>query len=95
MRSTAPGRLRGIPSLTCYVHVPKPFGVTMRYTLRRVYLNTGGYEYGRNGRYFGVGAPLYAYDADDGSKGGYVRAYDRKDAKETVADRHAGATFYR
>jgi hypothetical protein len=68
----------------------------MRYTLRRVYLNNGGYEYGKHGRYFGNGGPpLYEYDADDGSKGGYVRAYSREDAKAEVIERHPGATFYR
>ena len=67
----------------------------MRFTLRRVYLNTGGYTFGRVGRYFGYGAPLYQYDANDGSNGGYLRAYSRADARAIVADRHSGATFYR
>lgn len=67
----------------------------MRYTLRRVYLNAGGYTFGRNGCYFGRGPARYCYDADDGSNGGYLRAYCRAEARAIVADRHAGATFYR
>jgi len=67
----------------------------MRFTLRSVRLNTGGYTFGRYGRYFGNGAPLYQYDADDGSTGGYLRAYCRADARAIVADRNPGATFYR
>jgi hypothetical protein len=68
----------------------------MRFTLRRVYLNTGGYTFGRVGRYFGTGAPLYRYDANDGSTSdGYLRAYSRADARAIVADWHVGATFYR
>jgi hypothetical protein len=66
-----------------------------RFTLRRVYLNKGGYEYGRVGRYFGIGAPLYRYASDDGDTDGYLRAGSRSEARAIVADRHAGAVFYR
>jgi hypothetical protein len=69
--------------------------VPVRFTLRRVYLNTGGYTFGRFGRYFGHGPALYCYDADDGSAGGYLRAGTRFEARAIVADRHAGAVFYR
>jgi hypothetical protein len=67
----------------------------VRFTLRRVYLNVGGYEYGRAGRYFGIGAPLYLYVSDDGDTYGYLRAYSRSEARAIVTARHAGATFYR
>ena len=67
----------------------------MRFTLRRVYLNVGGYTFGRFARYFGNGAPLYRYASDDGDTVGYLRAYCRADARAIVVDRHAGATFYR
>ena len=67
----------------------------MRFTLRRVYLNTGGYTFGRVGRYFGTGAPLYRYASEDGDTDGYLRAYSRADARAIVADRNPGATFYR
>lgn len=52
-------------------------------TLRRVSLDRGGYTKG--GRYFGVGAPLFEYEADGGPGGvffdGYVRGADRESAK--------------
>jgi hypothetical protein len=67
----------------------------MRFTLRRVYLNTGGYEYGRVGRYFGIGAPLYRYTSDDGDTVGYLRAHYRSNARAIVLGRNPGATFYR
>lgn len=72
-----------------------PMPMPMRYTLRRVYLNTGGYTFGRFERYFGTGAPLYRYASDDGDTDGYLRAGSRADARAIVADRHVGATFYR
>ena len=67
----------------------------MCFTLRRVYLNTGGYTFGRFGRYFGTGAPLYCYASDDGDTVGYLRAGSRSEARAIVVDRHSGATFYR
>jgi hypothetical protein len=65
-------------------------------TLRRVYLNNGGYEYGKYGRYFGNDAPLYAYDytAPDHDFGGHVRASSRNAAKEDVRERHPEAVFF-
>jgi len=67
----------------------------IRFTLRRVYLNTGGYTFGRYGRYFGNGAPLYCYASDNGDTDGYLRAYCRADARAIVTARNPGATFYR
>lgn len=54
----------------------------MRFYLRRVYLNQGGYD--RHGVYFGRGGKLYEYWNDDAY--GHVRAYDRADAKIAVAN---------
>jgi hypothetical protein len=67
----------------------------VRFTLRRVYLTAGGYTFGRYGRYFGIGAPLYRFASYDGETDGYLRAYSRDDARAIVTARHAGATFYR
>lgn len=47
--------------------------------LERVPLNQGGYD--RRGRYWGVGAPLYRYYDTSGALDGYVRAYNREEAK--------------
>lgn len=53
------------------------------FTLTREHLDSGGYS--RNsGQYFGVGAPLYAFENDDYSKHGHVRAYDRAQAKAKI-----------
>ena len=46
-----------------------------RLTLRRVYLNQGGYD--PNGTYFGHGDPLYWYASEDGEIDGVVRATGR------------------
>jgi len=72
-----------------------PMPMPMRFTLRLVRLNKGGYTFGRAGRYFGNGAPLYCYASDNGDTDGYLRAYCRADARAIVADRNPGATFYR
>lgn len=68
----------------------------MRFTLRKVRINNGGYD--DSGRYWGVGKPLYSYDPDDFTNeydGGHVRAYDREDAKTQVKAKYPSATFYR
>ncbi len=53
-------------------------------TVRREYLNAGGYTYGRWGTYFGHGAPLYRADCDDWDRSFYVRASSRAEAVEKV-----------
>lgn len=72
----------------------------MKFTLRRVHLNGGGYT--DRGQYFGTGAPLYWYQNDTGDEdvSDYIRAYDRDDAKTIIRAkvrlRHqVEATFYR
>ena len=42
-----------------------------RITLRRVYLDSGGYD--TNGTYFGHGQPLYWYACEDGDIDGMLR----------------------
>lgn len=51
---------------------------TAKLMLARVILNQGGYD--ARGRYWGVGAPLYAAQDDDGNMR-YVRAATREEAK--------------
>lgn len=54
----------------------------MKVYLRRIRLNSGGYD--RTGYYYGHGAPLYEYESADSAYVGELRAYDREDAKERV-----------
>jgi hypothetical protein len=61
--------------------------------LRRIPLNNGGYDAG--GAYWGIGQRLYGYAAYDDSVNGYIRAYDREDAKAKVLAKYPNATFYR
>lgn len=64
-----------------------------RLTLRRVHLNSGGYDC--NGTYFGTGVPLYWYADADGKIDAMLRATDREDAKRRIADHYPMARFYR
>jgi len=61
--------------------------------LRRVRLNSGGYDAG--GAYWGLGKPLFcAQDQDGGTV--MFRAYDRQEAKALLcADHGAELRFYR
>lgn len=63
--------------------------------IERVRLDRGGYD--SRGQYWGVGEPLYRYGDDSGAIDGYVRAHDRKDAKERIRYRSPGMkiSFYR
>lgn len=61
-------------------------------TLKRTYLNSGGYD--RNGTYFGIGAPLYWYANEDGSIDGMLRANSRAAAKEEIRKEYPQARFY-
>lgn len=59
--------------------------------LFRVRLNSGGYDDG--GAYWGFSSPLYCCDGDGFTD--YCRADDRDHAKDIMAHRHPGITFYR
>lgn len=61
-------------------------------TLKRTYLNSGGYD--RNGTYFGIGAPLYWYASEDGSIDGMLRAQSRATAKSEIRKEYPEARFY-
>jgi hypothetical protein len=62
----------------------QPQGNTMKVSLRREYLNQGGYTYGRFGKYFGTGLPLYRYTSEDGEIDAHIRASSRAEAKKQV-----------
>lgn len=64
----------------------------VRFSLRRVPLNNGGYD--SYGSYFGQGAPLYAYESEDGQAFGTLRARSRDLAKAQVLAVHPAARFY-
>lgn len=58
--------------------------------LKRIPLNAGGYEYGKWGKYFGVGQPLYYYESDsDEDISGHIRANDRDHAKAKLVARYS------
>jgi hypothetical protein len=60
-------------------------------SLRRVRLDRGGYD--ENGRYFGVGQPLFIADAD--TEWEFLRARDRDDAKRKLRISCPGIRFKR
>lgn len=66
-----------------------------RLVLRRVHLNSGGYD--RNGTYFGYDLPLYWYAFDDGERtlDCMLRASNRADAKAQILKKYPLARFYR
>lgn len=65
-----------------------------RYYLRRVHLDSGGYDSG--GAYWGHGAPLWHAAAAEGGGESFFRAKDRAAAKAAVrADFDAAAVFFR
>ena len=61
--------------------------------LARVRLDRGGYDQG--GAYWGVGEPLYEYEAHLTDINGFVRGWTREKAKQAVRDIHPNARFYR
>jgi hypothetical protein len=64
-------------------------------SLKRVYLNQGGYEYGKYGWYFGHGPPLYKATSDDYTIDIHLRASNRECAKEQILAKYPNARFYR
>jgi hypothetical protein len=64
-----------------------------RFVLRRIRLDTGGYD--SNGTYFGEGQPLYWYASADGSIDRMLRADSRAAAKAAVLEKYPHATFSR
>ena len=70
----------------------------MKFYLKRIRLNVGGYEYGKYGNYFGTGKPVYRYESEDGEMLNYVRASSRESAKvlvrETLARQYKDIKFF-
>lgn len=62
-------------------------------SLRRVYLDRGGYD--SNGRYFGIGDPLYIYSSEDMEIRDWVRARSRAEARAAVLRLHPDAKVRR
>jgi hypothetical protein len=84
-------RSRGAALGRATIHnAPKEFSGKL--TLRRKYLNNGGYD--ENGTYFGHGAPLYWYASEDGEIDAVLRASSREDAKEQIRKMYPKARFY-
>lgn len=56
-------------------------------------LDRGGY--GKGGAYWGVGMRLYGYQTADGDweESGFLRAYDREDAKRKVREMYPKCRF--
>jgi len=69
----------------------------MKFYLYKVRLNQGGYD--STGKYFGTGMPLYYFEPVDENpshgNSGYLRAYDREQAKNKIATSIPDATFYK
>lgn len=69
----------------------------MRFHLRKLPLDSGGYD--RGGAYWGFGRPLWCAWSRDELDGEpavlYLRADTREQAKAEVRERFAMATFYR
>lgn len=61
--------------------------------LRRVYLDSGGYDSGRS--YWGHGEPMYEAFSADGDEFITLRAWTRPKAKAQVFDIYPNATFFR
>jgi hypothetical protein len=61
--------------------------------LRRVHLNSGGYD--RNGTYFGHGSGLWWVASEDETVDYMLRASDRDDAKSLVLAEYPNARFFR
>lgn len=61
-----------------------------RFSLRREYLNMGGYDSG--GQYWGQGEPLYRYDSDDMVDWGHLRALTRLTAIQKLRSLHPEAS---
>lgn len=67
----------------------------VKFHLRRVRLDSGGYDNG--GAYWGHGAPLYYAwgDGEEERQEMFFRAHSREDAKQQLRGAFPNCTFYR
>jgi hypothetical protein len=85
--------------MALFHHRLKKKDEVIKFTLRRIRLDRGGYD---NGCYWGIGAPLYfaqsngEFETWSGNKEieFYLRADDRADAKAQIVEEFPGAKFY-
>lgn len=75
-----------------YAQKYKPF-VPGKCSLRKVRINSGGYDVG--GAYWGLGPQLWYAGSDCGLIDLWFRAYDRGEAKNYVRERFANVRFWR
>lgn len=70
----------------------------MVFYLKRLRINGGGYEAGKGGAYWGLGAPVF-WACEDRLEGEpaelFMRAVDRDAAKARIVARYPNATFHR
>lgn len=95
MTSLSPAYYMGDPTrgaaLGRVSHYAPP--VTRQLALRRIRINSQGYDSG--GAYWGIGQPLYWCGSDCGGVDMWFRATDRNAAREHVRGVIPGARFYR
>lgn len=75
------------------IHDPNPETVTARLSLRKVRLNSGGYD--TNGTYFGHGEPLYWCADSKGDVDFMLRAHNRTTARQEVLKQYPNAKVKR
>lgn len=92
-----PSRGAALGRATIAPRFPESQDFAGKVTLRRVYLNAGGYD--RNGTYFGCDRPLFWYAASDPDGetiiDAMLRADSRADAKAQILRKFPRARFYR
>lgn len=65
----------------------------MKFTLKRIYVNNGGYD--PTGYYYGIGAPIYHYtEYFHGHPEDTIRADNREHAKEIIRKKYKDAKFF-
>jgi len=78
---------------TALAHAESRLAAPLKITLRRLRLDSGGYD--PEGAYFGHGAPLYRAADESGEYDSTFRAWSRDDAKVIVRQTLPLARFYR
>lgn len=93
-----------LPKVNCQYGAPMgrpnwndgmPRDLPRKFYLRRINLDSGGYDNG--GAYWGIGAPLYLAETQsvEGEVVEYIRAANRDAAKAEIMRRYPNAKFFR